>query len=298
MNQKKKAILCMLVSTMGFASMSAFVRLAGDLPGPEKAFFRNLVALAVATVLLLRSGEGFHFQPRNLPLLVVRSTAGTVGILCNFYAVDHLVLSNASILNKMSPFFVLIFSYLFLKETITVPQLLAILTAFGGSLFVVQPNFANADLVPSLIGLLGGMGAGLAYSMVRVLGLRGERSTFIVFFFSAFSCLATLPALLFHYTPMTWKQLLMLLLAGASATAGQFGVTLAYKYAPSREVSVYDYSQVLFSALLGFLLFGDLPDHWSVLGYVLILGAAFLMFCYNNHLFGFGARTGGAKGES
>ena len=70
--------------------------------------------------------------------------------------------------------------------------------------------------------------------------------------------------------------------AGVAATGGQFGATLAYTHAPAREVSVYDYSIVLFDALLGYLLFDQVPDHWSVIGYVLIIGAAVMVFLYNN----------------
>ena len=76
-------------------------------------------------------------------------------------------------------------------------------------------------------------------------------------------------------------QLSMLLLAGASATAAQFSVTAAYSHAPSKEISVYDYTQVLWAAVFGFLLFGDIPDLWSVVGYFLIIGAAVVMFLYN-----------------
>ena len=192
------------------------------------------------------------------------------------------MLSNASILNKMSPFFVLIFSYLFLKEKLTPFQISAFVVAFAGSLFVVQPTLTNLSLGPSLIGLCSGIAAGGAYTMVRILGLRGERSSVIVLFFSAFSCLAVVPWLIFHFQPMSWHQLLMLVGAGIAATGGQYGITLAYTHAPAREVSVYDYSQIIFAAGLGYLLFAQIPDHWSIIGYVLIVGAALAIFLYNN----------------
>lgn len=282
MNPKVKAIFYIIFSAFCFAWMNAFVRLAGDLPSVQKSFFRNLVAAFVALFILWREGKGISIQRKNLPFHLLRSILGTIGILCNFYAVDHLVLSNASILNKMSPFFVLIFSYLFLKEKLTPFQISSFVVAFAGSLFVVKPTLANLDLGPSLIGLCSGIAAGGAYTMVRILGLRGERSSVIVLFFSAFSCLSVVPWLIFHFQPMTWHQLLMLIGAGISATGGQYGITLAYTHAPAREVSVYDYSQIIFAAGLGYLLFAQIPDHWSVVGYVLIVGAALAIFLYNN----------------
>lgn len=282
MNQKTKGILCIVISAFCFAWMNAFVRLSGDIPSIQKSFFRNFVAAIVAFILLRKSRTPLQWQKGNLKFLLIRSICGTLGILGNFYAVDHLVLSDASMLNKMSPFFAIIFSYLFLKEKCTPFQVFGVVGAFIGSLFIIKPTFTNLDLLPSIIGFLGGMGAGAAYTTVRHLGQRGEKGPFIVFFFSAFSCIATLPYLLFNYHHMELWQLGYLLLAGLAATGGQFGITAAYCYAPSKEISVYDYSQILFSALLGFFLFSQIPDGFSILGYVIICTIAVMMFLYNN----------------
>lgn len=282
MNQKHKAILCILISAFGFSVMSLCVRLAGDLPAIQKSFFRNLVAAGVAFFLLMRSGGGFAFKKDNLPILILRATLGTIGIFCNYYALSHMVLSDASMLNKLSPFFTLIFSYLFLKEKLSPVQGGAIVIAFLGSLLIVKPTFNFVEVMPAFTGLMGGLTAGAAYTCVRSLGLRGERGPFIVFFFSAFSCLASLPYILLFWHPMTAVQLLTLLGAGIGAAVGQFGITAAYKYAPAKEISIYDYSMVLFSAIWSALFFGELPDGLSVLGYVVIFAMSLMMFFYNN----------------
>ena len=135
--------------------------------------------------------------------------------------------------------------------------------------------------LPALAGALGGLGAGAAYTFVRYLGARGENGSRIVFYFSAFSCLACLPFLLLDYAPMSARQLVYLLLAGVFACVGQLGITKAYVCAPAKEISVYDYTQVLYAAALGFFVFGEVPDWLSVLGYVLICGAGVGMFLYN-----------------
>lgn len=281
MKRKYKAILYILTSAFCFSCMNAFVRLSGDIPSIQKSFFRNAVAMVFAGIILFRSEEKFRFDRKNLPYLFMRAAFGTVGLLCNFYAVDHLALSDASMLNKMSPFFAILFSYFLLKEKLTVFQGLTVAAAFGGSLFIIKPSLANLDFLPSLVGLVGGIGAGAAYTFVRMLGQRGERGPFIVFFFSVFSCLIVVPWLLFHYEPMSGRQLLYLIGAGLSAAGGQFAITAAYCHAPAKEISVYDYSQILFSAMLGFFLFGDRPDIYSLIGYVIICGMAVLVFLYN-----------------
>lgn len=282
-SNRQKGMICIILSAFCFAWMNAFVRLAGDLPFIQKSFFRNLVALLFALAMLLREHGSLKPQKGTLPFLLIRAAAGTVGILCNFYAIDHLALSDASILNKMSPFFAILCSWIFLKEKLNWKQGLIVIGAFIGSLFVIKPSFANADLFPSLIGLLGGLGAGVAYTMVRRLGQISANKAYIVFFFSAFSCVVTLPYLILSYMPMSWKQLLILILAGLAAAGGQFGVTSAYCYAPAKEISVYDYTQIIFAAGLGFLLFAQIPDWLSILGYCIIISMAAVMFIYNKN---------------
>ena len=75
--------------------------------------------------------------------------------------------------------------------------------------------------------------------------------------------------------------LLCLMMVGLCATVGQFAVTAAYSFAPGREISIYEYSNVAFSALLGFLFLGQIPDRWSLAGYAIIFTMALLMFLYN-----------------
>ena len=117
--------------------------------------------------------------------------------------------------------------------------------------------------------------------MGRYLGTRHVPKAWIIFLFSAFSCLVALPWLLLHYEPMTWKQLLSLIGAGLAAAGGQFGVTNAYFYAAPKDISVYDYTQIIFAALLGFFLFQQVPDGYSILGYCIIIGMAVCMFFYH-----------------
>lgn len=280
--KRYKGIICIVLSAFCFALMNVFVRLAGDVPSIQKSFFRNIVAFVFALILLLKDHVPFKVGKGNMKYMLMRAIFGTIGVLCNFYAVDHLVIADASMLNKMSPFFAIVFSILILKEKVTPVQAMAVAGAFIGSLFIIKPTFLNMDLMPSMIGLLGGICAGAAYTMVRKMGERGVKGPLIVCFFSGFSCLVTLPTLLFNYYPMTWVQIGILLLAGLAASGGQFAITAAYCYAPAREISVYDYSQIIFSAILGFIVFGQVPDIYSGIGYVIICAMAIWMFIYNN----------------
>ncbi len=281
MNSKTKGILYVITAAFGFSMMSVFVHLAGDLPVFQKAFFRNVVALIFVTGIMLKRKIGFVPDKKNVPALLGRSFFGTVGLLCNFYAIDKLVLADANMLNKLSPFFAIVFSIFLLSERPTAVQVLSVFAAFVGSAFIIKPSLGGYAVFPAIVGATGGMGAGLAYTFVRYLGGKGENSFRIIFFFSAFSSLVCIPFMLADFEPFSLKALIFLICAGISASVGQFGITKAYVCAPAKEISVYDYTQVLFAALFGFLIFGQIPDFLSVIGYCLICGAGIGMFFYN-----------------
>ena len=272
----------MICSAFGFAMMSTFVKLSGDLPAVQKTVFRNLVALVIALVLIIKHKESFFGKRENQKILLLRSVFGTVGVLCNFYAIDRLILSDANMLNKLNPFFVIIFCSLFLKENINQKQTLSIITAFVGALFIIKPSF-SFDMLPALVGVLGGICAAVAYTCLRALSGK-EQSYTIVFYFSLFSVVSILPFMIMSYEPMTIQQVIYLLLAGIFASMGQFGVTLAYKYAPPKEVSIFDYTNIIFSAVISIIVFGVFPDIFSFIGYGIIFAASLYMFMYNKKL--------------
>ena len=147
------------------------------------------------------------------------------------------------------------------------------LIALLGAAFVVKPGQGVLGF-PALVGLFGGFCAGTAYTFVRKLGMRGVDGAQIVFYFSFFSLIVILPFCALHFVPLTMMQFLYLLCAGISAAVGQVFVTKAYSYAPAKEISVFDYSQVIFSALLGFVVFREVPDIYSFIGYILIFTMA------------------------
>lgn len=284
LNNKTKGIICILISALCFSGMSSFINLSGDLPTPQKVFFRNLVALFCASAVLIKNHEPFRPAKGCIPYHLIRSSAGLLGVFGNFYATTHMTHTpDAAMLNKMSPFFTLIFSAIFLKERVKLKQAVAIIIAFAGSMLVLKPSFSNVELLPSIAGFIGGVCAGGAYTCVRHMGNKGENGRFTVFFFSAFSVAVTAPYLIFNYHPMTRMQFIYLILVGVCAAGGQFGITAAYTFAPSREISVYDYSNIVFTAIEGYIfLHQGLPDVLSLVGYFVICAMAVWMFFYNN----------------
>lgn len=272
-NSKYLGIVYIVISAFFFALMNLFVSMAGDVPVMQKAFFRNIVALVLASVMLLKNRSAVRTGKGHVGDLLIRAVAGSVGVLCNFYAISNMNIADASILNKLSPFFAIIFSFLLLKEKPAKTEWLAVAIAFVGALFVVKPSFSS-EALPAAAGVLGGLGAGVAYTFVHKMGRAGVSGNLIIFVFSVVTCLITFPSLFLEPYRMSWQQLGVLLLAGVAAAVGQIFITKAYSKSPAKEISVYDYSIVIFTALLGFCFLSEIPDGWSVLGYCVIIFAA------------------------
>ncbi|MDU3336174.1 DMT family transporter [Paraclostridium bifermentans] len=279
LSDRNKGIVFIILSAFGFAMMSAFIKLSGDLPSIQKTFFRNLVSCIIAFSLILKYKESAFGSKENRKILILRSIFGTLGIILNFYAIDRLVLSDANMLNKLSPFFVIIFSAIFLKEKIKSNQAIAVIIAFIGALFIIKPTL-NFAIIPYVAGILGAIFAAAAYTCLRVLGGK-EKFYTVVFFFSLFSTVSIFPFAIMAYKSMTIIQFVYLVLGGVFASIGQFGVTLAYKYAPAKEISIFDYSNIIFSAIISILVFNVIPDKYSFIGYIIIFSASYYMFLNN-----------------
>ena len=157
--QKLKGIRYILFAAFFFASMNLFVKMAGNLPVWQKCFFRNLVAGFIAIGMLIKKKERIVIPKGNWLPLALRCIGGTLGILCNFYAIGQMNIADASMLNKLSPFFCIILSIFVLKEKPNRKEVIAVILAFTGALFVVKPSF-QMECIPALFGVLGGLGAG------------------------------------------------------------------------------------------------------------------------------------------
>jgi drug/metabolite transporter (DMT)-like permease len=122
--------------------------------------------------------------------------------------------------------------------------------------------------------------AALAYTVLRVLGAK-EHPSITVFYFATFNTIALIPFVIFTFDKMTLMQFIYAFLAGIGATGGQIGISYAYKYAPAKEVSIFGYSGVVFSALFSVFLFGAVPDKISIIGYIIVFASSFYSYAIN-----------------
>lgn len=278
MTDKAHGALLLTASAFFFALMSVFVRLSGDLPLFQKAVFRNGVAMLAAWAAIRARRTPIRVPRSAVFPLSVRIAAGTGAVLCNYYAIGHMALASSNALSKMSPFFAILFAAVFLREKVGRGELVCILIALSGGLLLLAPDLHSMD-TSALIGLTGGILTGMTHTALRAMRKDSQiDGNVIVFLFSLISLIFMAVPAIFIWKPMSAAQTVYLLLAGSACSVAQFTLTAAYRYAAPNEISICDYSQVVFSAGFGFLLFSQVPGAVEMAAYALIALASAILF--------------------
>lgn len=269
-----KGVILMLSSAFFLSVNALFVKML-DFPLYEKIFVRNL--LGVLIILPLLSKVDFKLNKEQSWKLLLRSFFGLMGLITYYFAIENMILSDAAMLNKLNVFFVMLFSVIFLGEKLQRFQLVSIVIAFVGALFVIKPSF-DSEITASLIAVLSAMFAGAAYTTLR--SLSGSVKPFVVvFYFSLFTTIISFVVMISTgYRLPNTMEAIGLLTMGASATVGQVMMTKAYKYAEASKLSIYNYSSIIFSLIFTFLVLSDAPDLYSILGGLLIILAGYYNF--------------------
>ena len=272
-----KAAVFMSTGALFLSLVPVFVKLIPEetgIPVTQKLFMRGFVATVVlAGVLLVRK---ISFRPGNPLLLGGRALLGIGGMLTYFLAVQGMPLSEAVTINKLSPFFVLIFSWLFLKEKLTAFQVLAVALGFSGVAVILRPGTIPLTLTSGLA-VVSAVFAGGAYTTLRALR-KTDRPLLVVFWFSAAVTVFFFPFVLVSGVSPNLLSMLFLLFIGLSGTAGQLFMTKAYRCAPGGEVAVYGYLSVVFSMAWQIIFFDSAPSTAVMAGAALIILGGFVNY--------------------
>ena len=279
MKRKKKAVLFMLLAALSFSFMTVMIKLAGDIPTLEKVLFRNVGSLTIFFLLFHRKGIPLLGRRKNQVYLLGRSVFGTIAMGMIFYAVNNMYLADASMLNKLNPFFVTLLAAIFLKEKLSRLQFPALIIAFLASLLIIKPRF-DLEILPSLAAVGSALFSAAAHVSVRFLNSR-ERPATIVFYFAFVSTLLILPFVIPNFVLPQGIQWLYLVSIGIFAAIGQLSMTNAFKNEKASEVTIYNYISILFAAILGFVIWGEVSDILSIIGGIIIISVAVSMYFYN-----------------
>lgn len=273
----------MLLSALSFSVMQVFVKVTSAKVGTfEQTFFRNLISLFIAFSMVKKNNVAVVAEiKRGFWPLLARSFFGFVGVLLFFYATANANQTDVAMLNRSSPVFVTLCAGLFLKEKISGVKIASTLLCICGAYIAMQPSF-DSNPFPLLAAFTAAIVAGIAYTFVSYCK-RYASPTTIILHFSLFSTVCAGVLMVQDFVVPSLLTGCMLLLIGLFAACGQILLTYAYQIAPASEVSIYQYSGVVFTAILSFAIFGEVLSISSIWGGLLILGAIYWVFAYHKH---------------
>ncbi|MFO7768929.1 MAG: DMT family transporter [bacterium] len=276
-SERRAGMRWMVLAALFFSLMSLFVKWAGRwFPAQEVVFARSVGVMAISGCMLRRSGISPRGSDRRR--LLLRSSFGFVALMCFYYAIIHLPLADVTVIQYTNPVFTVLLAAWFLREGVGRKEVTVTAVSLAGVVLVARPTFlfgtSAAALDPVAVGvaLLGAVMSAAAYVTVRRLG-RTEDPMVIVFWFAAFSVVASLPALAMNpVMPVGWQWLV---LAGVALFThmGQISITHGLKLERAGRATSVGYLQIVFAALWGLLFFAEVPGPLSVLGALLIVGS-------------------------
>jgi len=255
-----------------FAGVGACIKAASaTLPNEMVVFLRNAVALAALLPWILRvrlRGLATH----NLPGHLYRAGFGLAAMYCFFYALHHLQLAEAVLLNYSAPLFIPLIAWVWLREV--PPLIIAPVTVLGfaGITLILNPGAEGLLRWPALVGAVSGVLAAAAMVSIRRVA-RTETTPRIVFYFSLFSTLFSAVPLLWAWQTPLPLALAVMLVAGVLALLGQLCLTRAYSLAPAARVGAITYISVVFAAGIGWLVWNETPSMMAAGGAALVVTA-------------------------
>lgn len=269
----------MLVAALGFAIMGALVKVgSAKFSSAELVFYRSLFGFIM--IFITMRIKKLPIKTPHLKKQVARALLGFFSLLMFFYAIAHLPLATAITLNYTSPLFLAAFMPFMLHEKPKRVLYLALVISFIGIVLLLKPSFASKDLLAGLLGLCSGVGAGLAYLLVKQLGNLNEPDWRTVFYFTLISTAGAGIWMLFDHVlfgqvlPIEWQDLSVLLGLAASATIAQLALTRAYRTGKTMLVASLSYATVVISSLFGVFFWGEhlSTSEWLAIGLIIASG--------------------------
>lgn len=262
------AMACMAV-------LAALVKACSERGAPvlEIVFFRNAFAFVPVLIYVSRTSGFSVLKTRRLGGHATRAGVGLVGMVCGFTAVSMLPLTESTALSFASPLFMTALSALILKEVVGVHRWAAVAIGFVGVLIMVRPDPGHMANLGTAFALLGALGAAGAMIAIREIG-RTEPGPTIVFYFTLAGMLLGLSSLPFGgWTIPDFATLAMLISAGLIGGTGQLFLTEALRRAPVAVIAPFDYSQLIWAGIIGYLVWDEIPRTATIAGALVVAGS-------------------------
>lgn len=267
-NHIVKGAIFLIIGEALLVVMAAIIKhTANDLPNPTIVFFRNLFGLLFLLPFLFHFGVN-NLKTNHLHLHLIRAISGITAMYGFFYVIAHIPLAEASLMKLMTPFFLPIIAYLWLKEEINKHNWWAIIIGFIGVIFILRPG-ADSFTWIAVIGIIAAALASVAKTSIRRMALT-EPPVRVVFYFAILATLISGLIYLYIGNTPNLEHILWLALTGLCGTLGQILLTKAYQIAKPGQIGPYTYSSVLFASLFGWLFWGEWLLFTTIIGSILI----------------------------
>jgi drug/metabolite transporter (DMT)-like permease len=277
LTKKQEGVILMLLSAFLFSTMQIAIKKSSlSVPLMEQVFFRNIVSLVISFIIITKQKGSYLGSWKHQPLLFLRSSFGFAGLVAMFYAVANANQGDVTTLMKLSPFLIAIWAAIFLKEPIKAPVVISLILAFAGAVFVANPAWTS-HLLPLFMALACALFSSVSYTLLAYFKNKVDGMT-IIFHFSAFCVLATIPFIYDKFIIPDPVTMLQLILIGVLGGFGQITLTYSYRMAPAAEVSIYNYSGIVFSILLGYVFLGEILSWNSYVGIALVLAGSLVVY--------------------
>jgi len=213
----------------------------------------------------------------NKPLLIARGMVGAFALMFVYFAVTTLPLAEATVLQYLHPVFTAILALFFLKETIQRSTITCIIISLLGLFIIIQPNLQSSGVhYPWLsigAGVLGAFGSAVAYILIKKL-TKTDDSSVIIFYFPMIALPISIIMLGSDFVMPSLAATGLLILVGIFTQVGQVGLTKALNSADASKATAYAYVQVVFSVLIGWAYFSEVPVITTIIGGSLIMAGA------------------------
>jgi len=276
-----KGITLALISTALFTIVGVFVRqLSTDYDTFQILFFRQLIFMLLL-LPAIRKNIGVLLKPNKISLHLLRILGAFTALYFGFISVSNIPFSAATALGFLQVLFVALIAHFVLVEQITSSRIFTIVVGFIGVMTVVRPTFASHNLYV-LSGVIAALGASVAVVCVRKVAQSEPKITLMAYQALAIGLMTLIPTLYLWRTP-TVEDFMLLLLVGIISSFAQYVGISAYKWVQANIIANVEYVKIIYSLIIGLVVFSEIPDLWSMIGALIILISALIPLIWSHY---------------
>jgi drug/metabolite transporter (DMT)-like permease len=283
MNTRVQGILLMAVAVLIFAILDGLAKyVMQTLPPPVAVFFRYLIALVLAMILIERTGRPAIIISRHIGLQFIRGLTLLASTVLNFIAITYLQLAQTAAISFTIPLWVCALSVPLLGEKVGIRRWIAVIIGFLGVLVIMRPGTMSFHWAMFLS--IGAAFCGSIYNLAtRKVGGR-DRAETSLFYVGLFGSLGAVLPLPWHWQMPAGVEWLLLLGMGLAGGIGHFLLIQAHRLAPASTLAPFIYTQIVWMILIGLVVFGDVPDMWTLIGAAIVIASGIFVLARKRKL--------------